>query len=88
LKNYLTWLVIGYLLSLVVDWFFRSWYRRQDQKRRAKAAHFLIGHGMEPKLYLATIGIDDPELRAALDVFSFSDYIVTKANGRIVGGFV
>lgn len=83
--NVLLWLGCGVLLAEVVHGLIRFWRRGDDGQKRAKATQVLKTHGLTPQLYLATIGENDAELRAALDTFAFTGHIITNAQGGIVG---
>jgi len=83
--NGLLWLVCGVLLAEAAQWLIRFWRQGDDRQRRAKATQVLKTHGLTPQLFLATIGEDDAELRAALDAFAFTGHIITNAKGEGVG---
>jgi hypothetical protein len=83
--NELVWLGCGLLLAAMAAWLFRLWRQSKGRKRRAIAKQVLKNHGLTPQLYLATIGEYDPELRSALDDFTFAGYIITNAKGDVVG---
>jgi len=83
--NELLLLGCGVLLAEIAQWLIRFWRQREDRQRRAKARQVLNNHGLTPQLYLATIGEDDAELRAALDAFAFTGHIITNAKGEVVG---
>lgn len=81
----LLWFVCGVLLAEMTQWAIGFWRRREDRERRSRASKVLKRHGMTPQLYLATIGEEEVELRAALDTFASSGYIITNAKGEVVG---
>lgn len=81
----LLWLVCGVLLAAMADWLFRFWRQNEDMQRRANAKQALKNHGLTPKLYLATVGEEDLELRSALDAFAFTAHIITNAKGEAIG---
>lgn len=83
--NELLWLGCGVLLAEMAQWLIRFWRQSEDRQRLAKATQVLKNHGLTPQLYLATIGEEDAELRAALDVFVFTGYIITNTKGDVVG---
>lgn len=83
--NELLWLGCGVLLAAMADWLLRFWRQSEDRQRRQIAKQVLKNHGLTPQLYLATIGEEDAELRAALDAFAFTGHIITNAKGEVVG---
>lgn len=76
---------IGVVLGVAIDWLLRTWQRRQSDRRRSEAVHFLKKHGLSPQLYLASIGVDDPELRRAIDEFAYSGHLIVNAQNEVVG---
>ena len=83
--NELLWLFFGVMLTAVLDRLFWFWRRSEEARRRRDAAQTLKHHGLTPQLYLATIGIEDAELRSALDTFAFTGHIITNTKGEVVG---
>jgi hypothetical protein len=81
----LIWLSTGVALALGTDWLFRFWRRSQASQRRSEAVAVLKKHGLSPRLYLATIGVDDDELRNALDEFAYSGHIIINSKDEVVG---
>lgn len=68
-----------------MGWLWRSWLRGKERRRRSAAEQVLKRHGLTPQLYLATTGEYDTDLRAALDVFALSGYVITDAQGNVIG---
>jgi hypothetical protein len=79
------WLLYGAALAAIGGWLVRFWSTSEDGRRRSNAANVLKRYGMTPQLNLATVGGEDPELLKALDVFASTGYIITGANGEVVG---
>lgn len=82
----LIWLSTGAVLALAMGWLVRFWQRRRADQRRSEAVAVLKKHGLSPRLYLATIGVDDDELSRALDEFAYSGCIIVNAKDEAVGG--
>lgn len=78
-------LFAGIFLAEAAHFLYRFHFQIEDDKRKEKAREVLKKHGLKPQLYLATIGEKDPELRAALDEFSFNGYIITNTKDDVVG---
>lgn len=87
--NELIWLSIGVstgiALTWAADWLFRFWQSIQANKRRCEARAILKRHGLSLQLYLATIDIDDAELRRAVNEFALSGYIIMNSKDEVVG---
>jgi hypothetical protein len=83
--NELLWFGFGAVISAALDWAVSFWRRRQEKQRRADAAAVLLRHRLTSHLYIATVGVDDAELRSALDTFAFTGHIITNAKGEVVG---
>lgn len=83
--NALIWLSTGAVFALAMDWLFRFWQRSQAAQRRSESVAVLKKHGLSPQLYLASIGIDDADLRRALDEFAYSGHIIMNAKDEVVG---
>ena len=77
-------LVAGALLSAALSWGYRSWERIEKEGRR-KAKAVLKKHGLFPHLYLASMGIEDQELRHALVEFDHTGYIILNSEGSVAG---
>lgn len=78
-------LFTGIFLAEAAHFLYRSYLQIENDKRKEKAREVLKKHGLKPQLYLATIDEKDPELRAALDEFSFSGHIITDGENAVVG---
>lgn len=83
--NELLWFGGGVLFAEITQRLIRFWRQNEDKKRREQSAQILKKHGLTAQLYLATIGETDDELRAALDTYAFSGYIITNVKGDVVG---
>jgi len=83
--NDLVLLVSGGVFALMMDWLHRFWLRSQGNLKRSEALAVLKRHGLTPQLYLATIGVEDTELRNALDEFAFSGHIIMNNEDEVVG---
>lgn len=83
--NEMLMLCSGALLAVMADWLFRFLRRRQEDSRIRDARMILKRHDLTPRLYLATIGEEDQELRSALAAFACTGYIITDSKGRVVG---
>lgn len=83
--NELIWLSTGLIFALATDRLFRFWQRSQADQRRREAVAVLKKHGLSPQLYLATIGVDDDELRSALDEFAYSGHIIMNTKNEVIG---
>ena len=83
--NELILLSTGAIFALAMDRLFGVWQRIQAAQRRSEAVAVLKRHGLSPQLYLATIGVDDAELRRALDEFAFSGHIIMNTEDEVVG---
>jgi hypothetical protein len=83
--NELLLLTGGAILALGMDWLFRFWRRGHADQRRSEAVAILRKHGLTPQLYLAAVGVEDPELRRTLDEFAYSGHIVVNARHEVVG---
>lgn len=83
--NGIDWFFGGVLLAMCVNFLLASWQRRDRALKIASARRLLEEHGLTPQLYVATIGQTDPGLRAALDVFASQGYVITEANGEVIG---
>src|SRR5690606_36586620 len=79
------YLACGVLLATLVHVAFCAWGQGLGRGKSRQAREVLKRHGLTPQLYLASVGVDDLELRAALDEFSFAGYIITDKEGNIVG---
>lgn len=77
--------MLVFFLAEAAHFLYRFHFQIEDNKRKEKAREALKKHGLKPQLYLATIGEKDPELRAALDKFSFSGHIITDGENAVVG---
>ncbi|MFT0547010.1 hypothetical protein ACMHYO_11815 [Allopusillimonas ginsengisoli] len=80
-----TYLACGVVLATLVRVALCAWGQALDRRRSRQAREVLKRHGLTPQLYLASVGVDDLELRSALDEFSSGGYIVTDKEGNIVG---
>lgn len=83
--NELILLSTGALFTLAMEWLFRFWQRSLADQRRAKALAVLKKHGLSPQLYLSTIGVEDADLRSALDEFAYSGHIIINTKGEVIG---
>lgn len=83
--NELIWLSSGAAFAWAMDWLFRFWQRSQSDQRQSEALAVLKKHGLSPRLYLATIGVDDAELRRALAELAYSGHIIMNAKDEVVG---
>jgi hypothetical protein len=81
-------LSIGVLLMMCVDGMLKLWRQSQAMQRHINARNTLHHHGLTPRLYLATIGVDNVELRAAMDEFACSGHIILNDNGEVIGNLV
>jgi hypothetical protein len=48
---------------------------------------WLKTHGLTPVLYIPTVGVEDADLRKALDEFAFSGQVILTSDGTVIGGF-
>jgi hypothetical protein len=83
--NRVLWFAV--LFVLVANLLLTIWKRMQAQRRRAHALDVLKTHGLTPVLYIPTIGVEDADLREALDEFAFSGQIIQASDGTVIGGF-
>ncbi|CDQ10578.1 conserved protein of unknown function [Acidithiobacillus ferrivorans] len=83
--NRVLWFAV--LFVLVANLLLTIWKRMQAQRRRAHALDVLKTHGLTPVLYIPTVGVDDADLRKALDEFAFSGQVILTSDGTVVGGF-
>lgn len=79
------WFSFGAAVATWTGWLWRFWRRGKERGRRAAAEQVLKRYGLTPQLYLSTIGEHDADLRAALDVFALSGYVVTDTQGNVIG---
>ncbi|MDD2660668.1 MAG: hypothetical protein PHY54_13470 [Methylococcales bacterium] len=86
--NELLWFFCGVLLAGLTDWLLRLRHQSEERRNRIDAEKILKQHGLKPELYLATIGVEDTELRSALDTFAFSGYIITNDKGEVMGRLI
>lgn len=83
--NALILIAAGTGFALAMNAAFQFWRRSQSRAKRDEAAAVLKKRGLTPHLYLATLGVDDDELRDALDEFAFSGYIIMNAQDEVIG---
>lgn len=82
------WFFFGVMVAEATDGLMAIWTRTQARHRRADATAVLKAHGLTPVLYLATFGVEDAELRRALDEFTFSGHIIQTSEGNVIGRLV
>ncbi len=80
--------IAGVVVTVGVEWIYSFWQTAERAHRRADAKKLLAKNGLYPSLYLATIGIEDHELRSALDEYAFHGYIIFNSGGAVVGRIV
>jgi hypothetical protein len=83
--NRVLWFAV--LFVLVANLLLPVWRRMQVQRRQAHALDVLKTHGLTPVLYIPTVGVEDADLRKALDEFAFSGQVILTSDGTVVGGF-
>lgn len=87
--NELIWIIIGGVLVFAMERIIeRAWQGPERAARQNKAKSVLKKFGLTPHLYLPTSGVDDAELRDALDTFAFSGHIITNSAGEVVGKII
>lgn len=79
---------IGVVVTVGVEWLCNFSQSAERNRRRADAKKLLAKNGLTPVLYLSTIGIEDRELRSALDEYAFHGYIIFNSDGVAVGRIV
>ena len=84
----LTGASLGIGLAIVVELLFKFWQRTQEDRFRSEALAVLKKHGMSPQLYMASFGVEDHELRRAMDEFAYAGHVIIDAKGAVVGQIV
>ncbi|CCN38636.1 conserved exported hypothetical protein [Vibrio nigripulchritudo SFn27] len=64
----------------------RSVYKRMQKQSQSREV--LQRYGLDTELYLGTLGVNDKELRDAIDDFRFTGHVIVDRNGGIIGGLV
>lgn len=78
-------IVAGMCFALWIDWCFSFWRNAENNRHRQEAEKVLAAHGMSTHSYLATVGIEEEDLRAALDRFAFTGHIILDRQGNVIG---
>jgi hypothetical protein len=81
--NEVYYLLISGVLALFIEWLISFWLRTSEKQSCIEAKKILSKHGLTPRMYLATIGVEDEELRKAL--CKYTGYIVLDKNSVVVG---
>lgn len=79
------WLLSGAFMMALINWSFGKWKQVSDIERRKSAESILKRNGLSAELYLATIGIEDRELRNSMDYFAFRGFLIMDRKDEIVG---
>lgn len=77
------YLIAGGVLALMIKWLIDSWMCMGEMQRRRNAEKILSKNGLKPHMYLASIGIENKELRRALS--EYTGQIVLNSKGFVVG---
>lgn len=83
-----TYLAIGAAMMWFIDWTVRFWMRSKESGERSETDRILSNHGMSAYFYMPAIGVDDQELRRALEMAAFNGRIVLDKEGRVVGKII
>lgn len=75
----------GMGLALLADWMLRWWRQAEDARLHAEANQVLQANGLTAYRYLASFGLEDMRLRAALDRLAFTGHVVLDKAGVVVG---
>jgi hypothetical protein len=83
--NELGLICIGVLLALALTTTLRWIDRDEARRRRSMADAILRRHGFTSERYVASSGVCDAELSAALEEFGGCGHIVLDGRGEVVG---
>lgn len=81
----LGYFLAGGFLMAVTSWLVKCFIQPKDDVCQKVAEETLRQHNLKAEFYLATIGTEDRELRAAMDYFSFRGYLILNKSNEVVG---
>lgn len=81
----LIWFLTGVAFALAMSRLCRFCQRSNAAQRQSDAVAVLTKHGLAAKPYVPSIGVDDVELRNALDEFAYSGKLILNAKNEVVG---
>ena len=81
----MAFLIAGAAMMWLADWMVRFWMQSKESQEQAEAEKILSAHGMSTHLYMPSLGVDDQNLREALDKAAYTGRIVLDDNGYVVG---
>lgn len=84
----LMFFLAGVVLSCWIVWLIRFLRSSEESLQRGEANRILAANRMASFTYMASLGVEDPELRNALAKLEGTGKIVLDERGSVVGGLL
>lgn len=78
----------GVLLGAVADSLMRAYLKQGEKRDHQQAKDFIASRGYSAHIYFPSLGVEDPELRRALDRAAVGGRIIVDSKGAIVGNLL